>query len=630
MELCDEPDDTDLVSYIHEVPEEILELIFSYLSPYGDLKNSMLVCKQWYRLISALILKLQRNFSQMLRSNQMSWTFVGNENGPCITDRYSHCACYFQQSMYIFGGCTSTNTTFNDLWRFDLSTRQWVRPLAMGTYPSPKACASMVVYKDSLVLFGGWSHPTPMPLHQAPRYFSELHVYTPATNRWSQVMAVSSEGLHRVAGHSASIVGDMMVVFGGSYDPGSGCNEVRVYDFTEGVWTKPVVNGKKPNPRYGQSQVTLDSEHILILGGCGGPNQIFSDVWLLHMTGDNWHWEEITMLDQEFAPPQLWCHPACMVDDVLVVLSKTCRSKGATSSPADAAPIMHQANRVWVPPQAAPDNPPGQPPQNNAAPPHLPQPPPRPVMAAFHRAGASGVGHGRARGGDGGAAGRGAGFGHDPHRGADAEGRGLNPRVDGYHGDAGRGGVHLNNLPGAQNDASPGPSNINHHRNVAESDSDSDPNPDLDPGGAHAPRPGLPSVRPNAMHNRQRQLDMLQKHEDRLRNRNGNVNNAARLQNPKSTDNTPRNPMLIHVLDISQVLQSRTATWLPTQEVASPGAPDETIFYSLTEGRGELVLFGGIQKDPNSMQRINSPPNSHSHIVSNGLFVITPKWLRRL
>lgn len=24
----------------------------------------------------------------------------------------------------------------------------------------------MVVYKDSLVLFGGWSHPTPYPLHQ--------------------------------------------------------------------------------------------------------------------------------------------------------------------------------------------------------------------------------------------------------------------------------------------------------------------------------------------------------------------------------------------------------------------------------------------------------------------------------
>lgn len=86
----------------------------------------------WLYTVADLIVKLQRNFCQMLRSNHMCWMYVPSEAGPSITDRYSHCACYFNQSMYIFGGCTSTNTTFNDLWRFDLGTRHWVRPLAMG------------------------------------------------------------------------------------------------------------------------------------------------------------------------------------------------------------------------------------------------------------------------------------------------------------------------------------------------------------------------------------------------------------------------------------------------------------------------------------------------------------------
>jgi len=71
-----------------------------------------------------------------------------------------------ENSMYVFGGCTSTSTTFNDLWRLDLNKRQWIRPLTMGTYPSPKACASLVCYKDALILFGGWTHPSPYPLHQ--------------------------------------------------------------------------------------------------------------------------------------------------------------------------------------------------------------------------------------------------------------------------------------------------------------------------------------------------------------------------------------------------------------------------------------------------------------------------------
>jgi hypothetical protein len=57
---------------------------------------------------------------------------------PC-TDNY----------MYVFGGCTSTNTTINDLWKLNLTTRSWVRPLPTGSYPSPKACATLVCYKDS-------------------------------------------------------------------------------------------------------------------------------------------------------------------------------------------------------------------------------------------------------------------------------------------------------------------------------------------------------------------------------------------------------------------------------------------------------------------------------------------------
>ena len=42
-------------------------------------------------------------------------------------------------------------------------------------------------------------------------------------------------------------------------------------------------------------------------------SQMFSDVWLLHLTGDTGSWEEIIVKNPEFSPPALWCHPACMV-----------------------------------------------------------------------------------------------------------------------------------------------------------------------------------------------------------------------------------------------------------------------------------------------------------------------------
>lgn len=39
------------VHSMRELPEEVLEYILSFLSPYQEHKTAALVCKQWYRLI---------------------------------------------------------------------------------------------------------------------------------------------------------------------------------------------------------------------------------------------------------------------------------------------------------------------------------------------------------------------------------------------------------------------------------------------------------------------------------------------------------------------------------------------------------------------------------------------------
>lgn len=60
------------------------------------------------------------------------------------------------------------------------------------------------------------------------------------------------------------------------------------FDFERQEWSEILIEGQgehgvkiKPAPRYGHTQVTIDDNNILLIGGCGGPNQIFSDVWLL-------------------------------------------------------------------------------------------------------------------------------------------------------------------------------------------------------------------------------------------------------------------------------------------------------------------------------------------------------------
>ena len=133
--------------------------------------------------------------------------------------------------------------------------------------------------------------------------------------------------------------------------------------------------------------------------------------------------------------------------------------------------------------------------------------------------------------------------------------------------------------------------------------------------GAPAPQ-RMPSIRPNAMRNRKKLLEVLQRYEDRIKaqRRDGGpqrdlVNEpvaaifnlmapAASVQNTAAV-----NPMYMHVLDISEAVSKRVVTWLPLHTNCDDNAPEETIFYSLIEGRGELIMFGGIQTDLGGMQR---------------------------
>lgn len=57
---------------------------------------------------------------------------------------------------------------------------------------------------------------------QAARFFSELHIYKPEPNRWYHMNTLSPVSPAPTAGHSASIVGNRMIVFGGSHVPGTG------------------------------------------------------------------------------------------------------------------------------------------------------------------------------------------------------------------------------------------------------------------------------------------------------------------------------------------------------------------------------------------------------------------------
>ncbi|XP_078695665.1 F-box only protein 42-like [Branchiostoma floridae x Branchiostoma belcheri] len=333
---------------VNDLPEELLERILLFLSPYGEYKTAALVCKLWRRLIKGVSKQHYQSFITSIGEGTIQWhTIRGPSHQPQPAPRISHSACYYDddQAMYVFGGSSvaNPNTCFNDLWRFDLASEEWVRPLAAGSYPSPKAWASLVRYKRCLLLFGGCARPSPYPYHQPERYFDEIHLYTPTDNRWSYV--VTSPSPPPVAGHGASVIGDRMVVIGGSLSLQRRSNDVWVLNLQTMEWSMQQVQGTAPLPRFGHTQVVLDDETILIIGGCGGANQNFSDAWMLRLDTTPWTWSQLGVDNESLAAPHIWCHPGCKVGNYVVFLSQDPNMSNMSSLHNKPSPLRLETHR---------------------------------------------------------------------------------------------------------------------------------------------------------------------------------------------------------------------------------------------------------------------------------------------
>ncbi|XP_046398523.1 F-box only protein 42 [Ischnura elegans] len=639
---------------INDLPDEVLEYIISLTSSYKDLEECKLVCKRWHRSVLSVIRFKIYNLYRAIAENNVKWQHIRPlDMAPTITKRYSHSACCYGNSMYVFGGCTSTSTTFNDLWRLDLTRRQWVRPLSMGSYPSPKACASLVIHRDNLVLFGGWTHPSPYPLHQAWRLFNELHLYSMESNRWV-IHTTPSNSPPPTAGHSASVHRDCMVIFGGLQMQGghgqyANSNDVWVFDLENSSWHKQVVSpGPKPYARYGQSQISLDEDHLLIIGGCGGPNMVFSDVWLLTMSGPLWSWKELKVKHPERAAAHMWCHPACKVGQNVVVLSRN-PAVPLPSSPATAARspevrigsgasqmLRLQTSNIWVPPRAEEAMEEEESVPNNQRNDRNVQP----ERGNSLRKELRNQNSGNANAGSG-------SLSPQPSTSGTAQLSASNPPAVPSTQSSLR-----ESLPSTSS-GSPVSSSIA----LSSPASVSRPGPSSSPAPVHralcsidrspfSPALRLPSEErgamsqpmaafrtapsPSAQQGRHRQrLESLRRMEERISSLsrraslpNDEAPKAGDLPRPKrptppqaSPAPTPPPPlrrrplraMALHVLDTSKALDEEDphVMWLPVQRVNdmndSNCGPEETILYTLVPGKGELIMFGGIRKDAASV-----------------------------
>jgi hypothetical protein len=75
--------------------------------------------------------------------------------GELPIPRASHSAVVNADGMYVFGGNGEDGTKFADMWKMDLLTWEWVRISPKGDLPEGRSGHSACSYANSMVIFGG-------------------------------------------------------------------------------------------------------------------------------------------------------------------------------------------------------------------------------------------------------------------------------------------------------------------------------------------------------------------------------------------------------------------------------------------------------------------------------------------
>lgn len=582
---------------IEDLPDEVIEFILSFLPPYKDLQNCMNVCKRWCNCAQNVLHKTSIKLTKAVGEFNILWkNITATDIVPTITKRFSHAACILENNMYIFGGCTTNATSFNDLWRFDLSKRQWIRPLATGTYPVPKAYTTMVDYKDCLIVFGGWTYPSLSQYYQNVTMFNDIHFYCVKSNKWILINATNPPP--PMAGHSACIKDDEMIVFGGlimsaAHNFQIQCsNDVWVLNISTFVWRKQSTTKPRPSPRYAQSLIKLDDDRLMLLGGVQTLQNrfVYSDCWILTMKGPTWTWKEIAVKNKEWASANIWCNPACRVGDKVVSLS---RSRNGWNSP---KPLVTSAVRLSN--------------LNREGPPvsvRVEQSLQRPLDRDQNINGRRGV-LPRQR----------IPF-NEPIAGPSNENEQAR-------------NVISNNV------------NINQEGNIAGTSGEGRQNNAFDMSKKES------ALRRNKNKNKGmkivRQLQEANKYRMAAFACDSTGNNAApendlinqrqiaHLENrieppadnpqqrPPAVKKIKRNTLAMHVLDISTVVDGNSlnfVSWLCPRLGEMHGAPEELVMYSLVKGNGELIMFGGVHNDISILNY-----SEQQNMYSNSLHFISP------
>ena len=208
-------DEDSQICLFATLPEEIVEKILCFLWSNYEQNIARLVCKTWNRLLVRIRQQRHQTLRNAVKNGKLHYKKYDNCSRVGPSPRSSHASCVLAGNLCVFGGCSPSNTAYNDFYIFNVTERKWTKPKTSGLTPVPRECATLVGYRGNAVLFGGCCQPPRSSIHLHGKFFNDVHVLNFHDKSWTTPDCGSVKPCQR-AGHSASVIASTMVVFGGA------------------------------------------------------------------------------------------------------------------------------------------------------------------------------------------------------------------------------------------------------------------------------------------------------------------------------------------------------------------------------------------------------------------------------
>jgi len=196
-----------------------------------------------------------------------------------LSGKTEHKCVVYNDSLYFVGGYNGCDYT-NDVHRYDVVTGQSALVEAQGDRFSPRSALTSVVWKNTMVTFGGWNGFTKI-------WFNDVHEFNFDTNTWRQVRVTGPKPPQRTS-HAACLYQNCMYVFAG-YSGDQYLNDLWEFNLETHTWRDitPLTRGTKPAARSRFCAAVLDNK-MYILGGWNKVNY-FSDIHAYNFITREWN-----------------------------------------------------------------------------------------------------------------------------------------------------------------------------------------------------------------------------------------------------------------------------------------------------------------------------------------------------